>query len=459
MKCSDACGVCQTSFDAKCVHPDRLVRRNKTVSVSLINTYEECHAKLGHRRVWKTPRIKGGTAGDFGNVLHDALEDLFHWVMKNEFVGYLPVDKACDFYMKAWTKWSMVGIALYQEGLEIIRRYVSQAPAVDHFKILHLEYPFEFYVDSIAVIGFIDRIDKVNDTTVRIIDYKSNRNTFDRYKVDHDLQMSIYGIAVLETMPWVKNVEYEFQMLRHRPVSTTRSVGQLDTARQYVRSIYEQMENDDRLEANLNENCPYCEFRMSCPEYVAAVEGKLEKVLVNKDDLSSIAKQREQMSRVASACYKRRRELDDVFLARVEEKGDLEFPEAGVRYTAVSEVKDTVYPLEKTVDAVSRLTGMSLDELAPKILGVVPYKLDQFLNGLQGSDMRSSVLLKTQIDGLATKISVPKLGVQPMKITRPIQSAKTETAPQAQSGKVSRKRKVVDDIDVLAVTQKATEEK
>src|SRR5690606_37092861 len=162
---------------------------------------------------------------------------------------------------------------------------------------LAVEKEFRIPAGRFTVLGYIDRIDWVNDETVRVIDYKTNRQLFNRDEVDHSLQLSLYQIAAKQLYPWAKRVELVFWKLRHGVwQETARTDAQLDDALAYVETLGEQTERATQFPAKLNTNCNYCDHRRHCPAYAEALEGKREEVCADLDDLEAVARERQEVA-------------------------------------------------------------------------------------------------------------------------------------------------------------------
>jgi RecB family exonuclease len=53
---------------------------------------------------------------------------------------------------------------------------------------------FRLPLGSSSAIGCIDRVNRVNDETIEVVDYKTNRAIFTREEVDDSLQLSLYEV-------------------------------------------------------------------------------------------------------------------------------------------------------------------------------------------------------------------------------------------------------------------------
>ena len=355
------------------------VFRNEHLSVSRLRRYEQCPLSFFYQYVEKPePGLvdPDREAADFGVVCHAALERTYQWVMGEEYEGPLPVDRLLEDFRLAWVESGIVGVDLYQEGRELLRRYAARVGRVDHMRVLAVEQEFNLllgpdvcrlvdagekerwkHVDGHYVVnGFIDRVDRVDAETVAVVDYKSNRMMFAREELAGDLQLSVYAIAARLLFPWARRVELGFEMLRHDVRQRAeRSEEDLRAAADYVLAMGARSERGP-YPAKLNMNCGTCDHRVRCPTYRAAVEQKLEVVAVSASDMETLAQERERVAKIAKAAYARKEQLDGILKTALGDRESLEL--AGVVYRLLQNA-DTSYPLGELA-ALFREVGVDL---------------------------------------------------------------------------------------------------
>ena len=341
------------------------VFQNEHLSVSRLRRLEECPYAFFLQYVEKPEPSLVATdreAADFGVVLHDALEQTYAWILAEEYEGQFPEAVLLEHFRLAWVSSGIVGVDLYQEGRDILRRYVQRIGLVDHMRTLAVEKEFNMLLGPgtcrlvdptekahwatrqgyYVVNGFIDRIDRVDSETVEVVDYKSGRMLFAREELDVDLQMSIYSLAVRQIYPWAKRVQLAFDMLRHDLRQTTeRSEEDLASAVDYVLAMGARSEKGPYV-ARLNTHCGTCDHRARCETYKLAVEQKLEVVAVSVSDLTALAAERERVAKIAKAAYARKETLDGILKNALGEAESLEL--GGVVYR-LTQFFNTTYPM------------------------------------------------------------------------------------------------------------------
>jgi RecB family exonuclease len=372
-----------------------------------LSQFEQCPLSYRFKYIEK---LQGDSSNAlrFGKAIHSTLEQLVLEAISNEHSGVLPEDRALVLFKEAWVAEGLSGIELFQEGREILQRFIREQGVLDERNVLAVEKEFRLSVGPFTVLGFIDRVDYVDDETVEIIDYKTNHQLFTRDEVDNSLQLSLYALAARKLWPWAKKVKLCFWMLRHGlRQETVRSPEQLEAALAYVQMLGEQTETATNFPARLNTNCPYCSFRPFCDAYDSALKGTLDYVCSDLTDLDAVAKEREQVAKVAKVAYARKEELDRVLKAHLKEQNELVL--SGVKYRMFNTTK-VEYPLASTIEALGQVTGKSWNELVAQLAVIDSKALDSLMKKLaQETDRSRVLLLKAELDDNATKTHSPRL--------------------------------------------------
>ncbi|PID38732.1 MAG: hypothetical protein CSB49_04000 [Proteobacteria bacterium] len=378
---------------------------NKHLSYSRLSRFEQCPASFKLHYVEKRT-AEPGVPLKFGKLLHAVLEVLVREHMENERSGPLSVDRAIELYREGWAKAGLTGMEVFQEGLDIIDDFVRDQGELDHRNVLAIEKEFRLPVGRFTVLGFIDRVDWVDDETVEVIDYKTNRMLFTRDEVEHSLQMSLYHLAARMLWPWVKKVKLTFHMLRHGVrMRTERTEEQLLVAQTYVETVGAMTEQVTEFPARINSNCIYCDHRQHCPAYAEALKGKREMICEDTTDIEAVAKEREEVARLAKILYSRKSELDGVIKTHLKDHDELLVD--GVRYKMFNTTK-LEYPFEPTLRVLEDTTGLSRDELVSKVAAIDKKAVDKLVKDT-GKDRARSRLLKAELENVAAKSHSPRL--------------------------------------------------
>ena len=381
--------------------------KNQHLSYSRLSRFETCPLSYRLHYIEKK-QAEPGLPLRFGKTIHAVLERLIKEVVDDERTGPLSEERAIEHYREAWGAERLTGMDVFAEGLAILRRFIAEQGVVDHRDLHAIEKEFRLPVGPFEVLGFIDRVDWIDDETVEVIDYKTNHQLFTRDEVDTSLQMSLYEVAVRRLWPWAKKVKLTFWMLRHgvRQV-TTRTEEQLADALAYVETLGRQTETATAYPARLNTNCSYCDHRKQCPAYADALKGKREFIVEDLADLEGVAREREEVARLAKALYARKEELEDILKAQLKERDELVL--GGVRYRMFA-TTSLDYPLEPTLSLLADATGLSRDEVLGKLGAIDKKALDALLKSLgKKLDKPRVSLLKAELEAHADKRMSPRL--------------------------------------------------
>ena len=381
--------------------------KNQHLSYSRLSRFETCPLSYRLHYIEKK-QAEPGLPLRFGKTIHAVLERLIKEVVDDERTGPLSEERAIELYREAWGAERLTGMDVFAEGLAILRRFIAEQGVVDHRDVLAIEKEFRLPVGPFEVLGFIDRVDWIDDETVEVIDYKTNHQLFTRDEVDTSLQMSLYEVAVRRLWPWAKKVKLTFWMLRHGVrQQTTRTEEQLADALAYVETLGRQTETATEYPARLNTNCSYCDHRKQCPAYADALKGKREFIVEDLADLEGVAREREEVARLAKALYARKEELEDILKAQLKERDELVL--GGVRYRMFA-TTSLDYPLEPTLSLLADATGLSRDEVLGKLGAIDKKALDALLKSLgKKLDKPRVSLLKAELEAHADKRMSPRL--------------------------------------------------
>jgi RecB family exonuclease len=235
----------------------------RPLSYSSISTYIECPLKFKLKYIDGLSE-KPKPYFSFGSSLHDALEFMY---------SFRPPPPSLEDVLKYFEKnWISQGYASEEEeegyfsyGKDILREYYKEN-IKDLKPPIAVEYKFDIEIDGIPITGFIDRIDKLEGGSAEIIDYKSGKNVFDKAQVEKNEQLTLYQIAVEDSI----GMDVKKLTLYHLPSQTPVSVDSRDTNKieQLKGKILEVSDNiaKGNFEAKRGRFCP-CDFPEHCPYY------------------------------------------------------------------------------------------------------------------------------------------------------------------------------------------------
>ena len=236
----------------------------KPLSFTQISLYRSCPLQ------YKLQYIDGLKPKDkwyfsFGTTMHRCVEYFFK-------VSTPPppsLEELAQFYEQNWLS---VGYespeeeARYRDyGREILTKFWETHSADFHLPVA-VERMFHIDIDGIKLMGFIDRVDKLESGRLSIVDYKTSKELFTADDLETDLQLTLYQLAAEQT--WQLPVErLTLYHLRSNTACSCppRDAARLEQARQIVLDVAENIAKE-RFPAIENQYCP-CDFPEHCPYY------------------------------------------------------------------------------------------------------------------------------------------------------------------------------------------------
>lgn len=154
-----------------------------------------------------------------------------------------------------------------QDGIRQITMYYHRYIENCEFKPAYsIEDYFEIPCGKYAVMtGFIDRIDKLEDGTYEILDYKTEPSMRSQEAVDNDKQLSIYYWACEDTLG-LKISKLSLLMLDHDcKIETTRSRDSIPKVIEAIDKTAYEMIHETEFRPIKNKYCKSCDHLHDCP--------------------------------------------------------------------------------------------------------------------------------------------------------------------------------------------------
>jgi len=252
------------------------VPRKPTLSPTKLTTYLACPLKYRFTYLDTDGRwyLKAKSYYSFGSTLHAVLQR-FHDPADTQVVS---LDEVVTAYEESWIDAGYAGADEMQEAFGEGRRILELHVAAEAQKPMPAETVFverQLRADlgEFVLIGRIDRVDRLPDGGLEIIDYKSGRAVVTEEDVKSDLAMACYQLLVRRNYP---NEPVSARILAVRSQSTaTASLTEKELA-EFERDLialgrevlnFDLDEHRPRWLPNL---CPTCDFLPLCrrdPEF------------------------------------------------------------------------------------------------------------------------------------------------------------------------------------------------
>ncbi|MFH2203208.1 MAG: PD-(D/E)XK nuclease family protein [Elusimicrobiota bacterium] len=237
----------------------------RPLSHSSISCYEECPRKWHFRYIEKIPQ-KPRHFFSFGKTLHNVLEYFY----KVEQLPPPDLDNLLEYYRQNWITEGYASAAQEDEyrtkGRRIIEDYYHKH--IDGFRLPYsTEYPFNFEVSGVKVTGFIDRIDKLPDGSLSIIDYKTGKE-IPLARVKKDPQLTMYQLACEEVLGATVGELVFYHLNSQTSVATQRhSADQVKVLRDRIVTVAEKILADQFEPLPHERKCGWCDYKDMCPVF------------------------------------------------------------------------------------------------------------------------------------------------------------------------------------------------
>lgn len=236
------------------------------LSYSQIETFHKCPLQYKFRYLLKIP-TKSKAALSYGQTIHQTLYQ-FHQL---EGARLRPnLDKLIQLYEKNFIDEGYDSLsyrqARYDQGKRDLKRYFHAYQQKLEKPIL-LEQPFRLQLDGLEIVGKIDRIDKLSDGSLEIIDYKTGSEKTQK-QVDADPQLSLYHLAATESLQLnISRLSLYFLETGNK-ISTTRSSKDIDKTKQKLLNSIEQIRSSTfKPKPGSPMPCEFCDYKQICPVY------------------------------------------------------------------------------------------------------------------------------------------------------------------------------------------------
>jgi len=228
------------------------------LSYSQLDTFATCPLQYKYRYILRIP-VPPSAALTFGDTMHRVMQSFYTLVRS----GKHPTKKQLVDFLE--THWQRIGYRdrAYEEkmkrhGVELLEGFYDKGYDAGVIPAA-LEEPFKLRITpTLSVGGKIDRMDKLADGTVEIIDYKTGTapKTKDPKK---DLQLSVYAMTAKSSRVIVSFYFFENQ----EKISAERTSQQLEEAKSEIIARADAIARSD-FRPTPGKHCDFCEFRLIC---------------------------------------------------------------------------------------------------------------------------------------------------------------------------------------------------
>ena len=288
----------KTKDDRKKLLPTKIVppTKNKIVyqtpkifSYSQIKTYLQCPFAYKLQYILNIPQ-RGKGVFSYGTTLHNTLQKFYEKIqelnaVKQESLFGLPIDKIPqskgvkvptledllklyeESWIEEWYESAEQKTGYYKKGQETLRAFYKKHE--NNWTIpVALENGFKIKIGDYLLAGRIDRVDKLTNGELEIIDYKTGQGK-DKLTTDDKDQLLLYQIVALELPEFyhigkVEKLTYYYLDADLTETSFLGKETEIEKFKEKVINTINQIKAGN-FDCNCNEHdCKYCPFKEIC---------------------------------------------------------------------------------------------------------------------------------------------------------------------------------------------------
>jgi RecB family exonuclease len=256
------------------------------ISYSSLENFKNCPLKYKFSEIDKIKEPKTKEA-IFGNYLHQVLK----WFYQQD-PHFPTLEGLLGYYYNHWPTSTKASTGeskkeegftwqdeqeekdYFQEGMRMLEEYYKKNFPPKSM-IMDLETRFEAVVDETPdkpggkhiLTGVIDRIDKLPDGTIEIIDYKTGKRVPSQNDVDTNLQLSIYALGLQRKWPKIKleDLRLSLYFLKFgEKIETTKTQEDIIKTQEKIIDLIHQIQTSS-FEPKPSALCNWCGYRPLCP--------------------------------------------------------------------------------------------------------------------------------------------------------------------------------------------------
>jgi len=264
------------------------------ISYSSLDNFQNCPLKYKYSEIDKI-KEPANKEKVFGSYIHRVLK----WFYSKE-PHFPALEGLLEYYYNHWPK-QEEGFCwvnekeerdFFQEGMRILEEYYRKNFPPKSI-ILDLETKFEAVIDETPdkpggkhiLTGIIDRVDKLPDGTIEIIDYKTGKRVPSQEETDKNLQLSLYALGLKQRWPKIKTEDLRLSLYFlkfNEKIGTRKKENDLKETEEKIIELIHKIERSS-FQPKSSNLCHWCGYRPICPVWKHLYEKDKEKSLNGLD--------------------------------------------------------------------------------------------------------------------------------------------------------------------------------
>jgi RecB family exonuclease len=324
----------------------------KGLSATGIKDFLQCPLKVVFRYDRDVLSLKNDFA-KLGIAVHTALEQFTRRMLnKKSFPDATDYEFAVTTFMNSATEEGLESMGFYTAGKQMVTECIDRFDPSE--EVLEVEHRFRITTpDGVPITGAIDKVVKVSDDTIAIVDYKTSKNAMPVWEIEDDVQLSMYDYAGSLIWPEYKNRLLHLEYVRiNKRVSTYRTAESRETFNEFLNSTWLQMQKlrEEEAVGRINNLCGWCDYKTYCPAYASFMKSKEPEMpqLANMGD-AELLTHWEEVSEKKAVLEARQRELKMTVNRKFMEGHDIR---GGGKELYSTQAARTNYDVDKVVEIV-----------------------------------------------------------------------------------------------------------
>ncbi len=238
-------------------------------SHSKLCLYESCPEAYKVKYIDKTfPELPSSIHAFLGSAVHSALEYLYEKLMGGKVIT---LDELIEFFARTWHDNYALDIRVpvgeraedfFNRGMKfLIDYYHSNLPFSG--ETIDLERKIYFpLAEGIYIVGYIDRIEKKEDGSYEVHDYKTNKKMKSQEEVDADRQLAFYHLGLQDLFGTDVRVILTWHFLAHnKKIHSFRTQEQLMKLKNETLDLIDKINNTKEWPACEKPWCDWCAYK------------------------------------------------------------------------------------------------------------------------------------------------------------------------------------------------------
>ena len=241
--------------------PPSFNQHEMALSANAVQSYATCPMRFKLERDWKIPG-EAAAAMQYGYAIHTVLKNYYDPAPHAQ---EMSLEETIAAFRSEFAKGYIddpVQRQMYEERGEQQLRVLLQSAPRGSAEVIATEHTFRFKLGQREIRGRIDRIDRLQDGAVRVIDYKTGTPK-DQRAADMSLQLSIYAMAVAQMNLAARELVL-VNVQDNSQAASFRTPKQLESARAEIEEAAEGIARGE-FDPTPGQHCRWCDYRNVCP--------------------------------------------------------------------------------------------------------------------------------------------------------------------------------------------------